>query len=383
MDDLLLETEPLRPAAFLERLNRFVVSCRLADGREAAAYMANPGRMWEMLLPGTDMLLAPRPRSRIRWEAVGLRWTHRWPGDKPRVVFLNTAQVARVAEKLLQARMVPELADAVVVRREAPLGDSRIDLLLSRGGSPYFLEVKSSTLVEQGVALFPDARSERARRHVETLAQCGVGAGVLFIVQGDADRFLPDFHNDLDFARALGAARGRVDTFVYALEPALDDDCRLLLAGRPRRLTIPWDAFEAGVADGGLYILLLHLAREARIEAGALGPRDFAAGWFAYVGSARRNLSQRLARHLRLTKRPHWHVDALRAAADQVRALAIRGTRRGECGLAADMRAIADGSVPRFGSSDCRCPGHLFLFAEDPVHTARFQKLLTEARHRI
>ncbi len=385
----LMETEPLRPAAFVSRLNRFMVSCSLVGARgrsrRVTAYMANPGRMWEMLLPGTQLLLAPRPKARIKWEAVGLRWAGRWPGDAPRVVFLNAGQVARVAERLLQERLIPELADATVARREAQAGESRIDLELSRGGSPYLLEIKSATLVEHGLALFPDARSDRARRHLETLGRVGGvrRAGVLFLVQGDARRFLPDFHNDLDFARVFGAVRDRVDFFAYALQPALGDDGRLRFAGRPRRLAISWDSFEAGAADGGLYILLLRLARDARLEAGALGRLDFRAGWYAYIGSARRALSRRLARHLRLAKRRHWHIDALRASAADVKALAIRGTRRGECELAAAVRAISDGSVPRFGASDCRCAGHLFCFADDPLHTARFQRLLTDWRHRI
>jgi sugar fermentation stimulation protein A len=241
------------------------------------------------------------------------------------------------------------------------------------------------TLVEGGLALFPDAHSERARRHLDTLS--GVGgagrAGVLFLVQGQAERFLPDVHNDLDFARAFAAVSGRVDFFACALEPAIGCDGRLRFVGRPRPLAIPWDALEAGSADGGLYLLLLHLARGTRLEAGVLGWCDFAAGWYVYAGSARRNLSQRLARHLRLAKRRHWHVDALREAADQVRALPIRGTRGCECELAAAVRAIADASLPRFGSSDCRCPGHLFRFDADPLHTAGFQRLLTEWRHRI
>ncbi len=291
-----METEPLRPAAFVSRLNRFVASCLLEDARgrrrRVSAYMANPGRMWEMLLPGAELLLAPRPRGRIRWEAVGLRWTERWPGDRPRVVFLNAGQVARVAEKLLRERLIPELADATVDRREAQAGESRIDLLLSRVGRPYLLEVKSATLVEHGLALFPDAQSVRARRHLEALARAGDGvrAGVLFLVQGDANRFLPDFHTDLDFARAFGEVRDKVDFFAYALEPTLGDDGRLRFAGRPRRLAIPWESFEAGAADGGLYILLLRLARGARLEAGALGRLDYPAGWYAYVGSARRAL---------------------------------------------------------------------------------------------
>ncbi|HNR98619.1 MAG TPA: DNA/RNA nuclease SfsA [Planctomycetota bacterium] len=384
----LLETEPLRPAVFRGRLNRFAVACVLREGRNraraATAYMANPGRMGEMLLPGVELLLAPRRRGRLAWEAVGLRWRRRWPGDSPRVVFLNAARTARVAERLLEERLIPPLADATVVGREVRAGESRIDLLLSRGGAPYLLEVKSCTLVEHGLALFPDARSARARRHVETLAAAGAGgAGVLFVVQGRADRFLPDFHNDLEFARAFGAARAAIDYFPLALEPTFGADRRLRFEGRPRPLAIPWDTFEAGVADGGLYLLLLRLARARRLEAGASGPRDFPGGWYAYVGSARRGLGKRIERHLRRGKRHHWQIDALRAAADGVKALPIRGTRRGECELAAAVRAICDDSVPRFGASDCRCPGHLFRFAADPLQTAPFQQVLTLWRHRL
>lgn len=384
---LLLETEPLLPAAFVERLNRFVVRCRIEGARGGAsdvtAYMANPGRMGEMLLPATELLLAPRPRSRLRWEAVGLRWRERWPGDRPRVVFLNAGQVTRVAARLLEERLIPELSDCVLQRTEAPVAGSRIDFLLSRGGEPCLLEVKSATLVEHGLALFPDARSERALRHLETLARAATKAGVLFVVQGEADRFLPDFHNDLDFARAFGRLRGSIDFLAYALTPELGPDGRLRLRGRPRALSIPWNTLEAGTADGGLYILLLRLGRKARLEAGALGSRDFPAGWYAYAGSARRALSQRLARHLRLRKRHHYHIDALRAAAEEARALAIRATTRGECELAAALRAIAASAVPRFGSSDCRCAGHLFHFGDDPLPTPAFQRLLTDWRHRV
>lgn len=388
-EPLLLETEPLRPAAFVARVHRFVVKARIkGEGRgpasEVAAYMANPGRMWEMLLPGTEMLLAPRPDGRLRWEAVGLRWQQRWPADRPRVVFLNAGQVARVARRLLEERLIPELSDAALERAEAPVGRSRIDFLLSRRGAPYLLEVKSATLVEHGLALFPDARSERAVRHLETLAATAPGrAGVLFVVQGSADRFLPDFHNDLDFAVAFNRLRGRLDVLAYQLEPRLDPEGRLRFAGRPRALAIPWQVLEAATADSGLYILLLHLAAKRRVEAGALGCRDFAAGWYAYAGSARKALSRRLQRHIRLSKRHHYHIDALRAAAGEVRALAIRATGRAECDLAAALRAIADWSVPRFGSSDCRCPGHLFHFAADPLRTPAFQRLLTDWRHRI
>ncbi len=70
------------------------------------------------------------------------------------------------------------------------------------------LEVKSCTLVEDGIAMFPDAITTRGTRHVQTLAQL-LEAGefetaVLFVVQrADGEGFRPAKHIDPAFAKAL------------------------------------------------------------------------------------------------------------------------------------------------------------------------------------
>ena len=97
----LLATEPLAGARFEARPNRFVVNYRQGK-RRGRAYVANPGRMGEILLPGTELLLAARPHTRMGWEAVGARWQRRWVGDRPRLVFLNTGRVNHVARSLLE-----------------------------------------------------------------------------------------------------------------------------------------------------------------------------------------------------------------------------------------------------------------------------------------
>jgi len=113
---------------------------------------------------------------------------------------------------------------------------------------------------------------------------------------------------------------------------------------------------------------------------GALGPRTYRSGFYVYTGSARRGLDQRIARHLRRRKRLHWHIDFLRAHSPRVQAFPIRGASD-ECGLAAGMGRVGGSLVADFGSSDCRCAGHLVWFPESPVHTAAFQELLTRMRH--
>ena len=70
-----------------------------------------------------------------------------------------------------------------------------------------YLEVKSVTLVEKGIAKFPDAVTERGKNHVEHLgemAKKGIRALVLFAVQRpDANLFQPQWERDPKFGFAL------------------------------------------------------------------------------------------------------------------------------------------------------------------------------------
>ena len=123
--------------------------------------------------------------------------------------------------------------------------------------------------------------------------------------------------------------------------------------------------------DGpGTYVLILRLPRLATIAVGRLGRFQFPPGWYAYVGSARGpgGLAARVARHLRSPKPLHWHVDYLRAAARPEQVWYAAGIRRRECAWAAALSDLPGASipVPRFGASDCRCPGHLIHFVAHP-----------------
>ncbi|MEN8150809.1 MAG: GIY-YIG nuclease family protein [Planctomycetota bacterium] len=112
----------------------------------------------------------------------------------------------------------------------------------------------------------------------------------------------------------------------------------------------------------GTYILLMTLARPRSVEIGRLGVRRFEAGLFAYVGSARGpgGLAARLGRHFAGTGPKRWHLDWLRPHVEVVGALVREGRERVECAWAAWVAERAAGCVVGFGSSDCRCPGHLF-----------------------
>jgi Uri superfamily endonuclease len=116
-------------------------------------------------------------------------------------------------------------------------------------------------------------------------------------------------------------------------------------------------------ATEATYQLIILVPRALRRTIGRLGTFEFAAGRYAYTGSAKRGFEARIARHLRKEKTLRWHIDYL-LAAPGVHVVEVIRSRRGECALNRATR----GEVPieGFGASDCRagCGAHLKFLGE-------------------
>ncbi len=123
-----------------------------------------------------------------------------------------------------------------------------------------------------------------------------------------------------------------------------------------------------GPPTSGTYVLIISIREAVALQVGRLGVREFRSGYYLYVGRARRGLPARLARHQRKEKRIHWHVDYLLAAGQIEGIWAAPGPAQQECAWAAALQRLPDASlaVPGFGSSDCRCPGHLVVLPHRP-----------------
>jgi Uri superfamily endonuclease len=106
------------------------------------------------------------------------------------------------------------------------------------------------------------------------------------------------------------------------------------------------------------------------VQIGRLGRLRLAPGFYVYVGSAGGpgGVAARLAYHRRPPRRPHWHVDYLKAAARLVDIWYATGRTCREHEWARRL-ARAPGALtplPGFGASDCTCAAHLLYFAERP-----------------
>lgn len=111
-----------------------------------------------------------------------------------------------------------------------------------------------------------------------------------------------------------------------------------------------------------LYAIHLNLEENHLITIGKLGMFSFHKGTYIYVGSAQKNIRQRIERHKKINKKIHWHFDYLRPFGIITRIITYDQSF-GECELAENIRKQLNGTIPirGFGSSDCKCISHLIL----------------------
>lgn len=113
----------------------------------------------------------------------------------------------------------------------------------------------------------------------------------------------------------------------------------------------------------GVYILLAFLTKDTKLKTGALGKVRLKKGLYAYSGSAMGGLEQRIGRHLRKSKKLHWHIDYLLEKAE-IQKVLVKETesKSEECHAAANLLNSGGTPVIGFGCSDCKCKSHLLHF---------------------
>jgi len=198
--------ESLYQGTLLRRYKRFLADVLLEDGYQVTVHCPNSGSMMGCSEPGSTVLLSlsekPGRKYPFTWEMVRVGDT--WVG-------INTARPNALVLEAVRSKAVPELEGYDSIRTEVRYGtNSRIDLLLSGPSGLCHVEIKNVTLMEGDAALFPDAATERGRKHLRELIRVVEqgGRGVIFFVvqRGDATRFAPADGIDPEYGRLLRTA---------------------------------------------------------------------------------------------------------------------------------------------------------------------------------
>ena len=194
---------PLINAVFIERPNRFITIIEIG-GEKHKSHLPDPGRLKELLIPGASLLVRPAPENKERSTA----FTTIMVNQKGQWISLVSTLPNQFVKYSFQKNRIPIFQKYKLVRPEVTIRNHRFDFLLSnKSGKNFFLEVKSVTFVEDGIAKFPDAVTTRGMNHAKALTDLvkeGEFAGILFVCQRpDATLFEPMWDRDPMFSNVL------------------------------------------------------------------------------------------------------------------------------------------------------------------------------------
>lgn len=359
----------------LRRLNRFVVEAEVG-GQTVKAHLPNPGRLWELLLPGSTLLLSPAlSRGKLPYTVLACE-------KEGRQILLHTQLTNKVIRALIGEERLPLFREYRVSRAEPVWGRHRFDLLLQHrlDGNRFYLEIKSCTLFENRTAMFPDAVTARGTAHLlllRELSKQGLESGCLFVVMDPLVRyFIPADQIDPRFARTFWEVHGPVKLSAVAL--GFDPTFTTVNAVEP--VTIPNNNPVAAARDRGCYLLLLFLKQPREVSPEQGRSILLKRGYYLYVGPPVDGLAAKMQRHRRRKKKPGTPLDHLTAAADAVTALPITTSENLEEELTAALEQLAGPPL-----EICRPPGgsrrlRLFRFSSNPLHDRSFIEMIQHYR---
>lgn len=219
---------PLETGILLKRYKRFFADIELTSGEIITAHCPNTGPMTGVSTPGSLVQVShhdnPKRKLPYTWELIQVQ------NNEPTWVGVNTGLPNRVIKLALEQQFIPEFANRFSeICCEVPYGKelkSRVDFLLkshtinpgtrsealappSGNERPIYVEVKSVTLTQGNVALFPDTVTTRGQKHLrELMALVPQARAVMlyFINRGDCPYFAPGDSYDPVYGQLLREA---------------------------------------------------------------------------------------------------------------------------------------------------------------------------------
>ena len=198
-----MKYENISEGRFISRPNRFIAEVEMQDGRKTV-HVKNTGRCRELLVPGAAVYLekSAAPGRKTDYDLVAVQ-------KDGKIVNMDSLAPNRTVHEWIASGKY--FKDVTLIKPESFYKDSRFDFYVEAGTRKIYIEVKGVTLEKNRTALFPDAPSERALKHVEELIEA-VGKGfegyVIFVIQMKGpERFMPNREAQPEFADALQRAK--------------------------------------------------------------------------------------------------------------------------------------------------------------------------------
>lgn len=199
---------------FLQRPNRFIAHV-LINGEEEIVHVKNTGRCKEILTHGTTCYLerASNPNRKTKYSLIAA-----YKGDM--LINIDSQIPNAVIEEAVKESKIEGIDEPTFVKREVTYHKSRFDVYYETKDAKGFVEVKGATLEKDHVAMFPDAPTERGRKHVLEMIDAvkeGYEGSIVFLIQLKGVKyFTPNAEMDQAFADALKkASKAGVKVLAY------------------------------------------------------------------------------------------------------------------------------------------------------------------------
>lgn len=214
----------LEQGEFLKRYKRFFADIRF-NGEILVAHVPNTGSLKSVNHPGQACLFSrcDNPDRKLQYTLEMIQApSGAWVG-------VNTATPNKIVKEAALLKHFPHWKSYAQVQSEVKINaESRLDLMLFNEGDErkHYIEIKNTTLLENGVAQFPDAVTERGQKHLRelmALKELGHSVEIVFTIQrDDATSFAPAHSIDPTYAKLLKEAHERgviITPVVVTLSP--------------------------------------------------------------------------------------------------------------------------------------------------------------------
>ena len=201
-----MNLETLIYGTYIRRVNRFVVEVRLLSGEKVLAHLANTGRMRELLVEGRKVYLefSNKVNRKTQYTLLMIENEHQ------KKIMLKATYANDMVEVWLKENLLHDFGKILKLKREVSLGNSRFDFLLTTSEGEWIIEVKSVNYFFPDYALFPDAPTERGKKHIKELMALqneGYKGAIVFVLMGeDRDRLYFNDESDSEFVKLMEEA---------------------------------------------------------------------------------------------------------------------------------------------------------------------------------
>lgn len=204
---MIMHEKKLHKGKLLKRYKRFFADIEF-QGQQIIAHVPNTGSLKSCLFPGQNCFFsdADNPERKLKYTLEILE-------TPTGLVGVNTQTPNLMMKKAIEAKLLDHWKNFDIVKPEFKINsETRLDFKLenSQSQKSHFIEVKNVSLMDKGIALFPDAETTRGQKHIKELVhlmELGHSCEIVFFVQrSDVHKFSPASEIDPEYAKLLKLA---------------------------------------------------------------------------------------------------------------------------------------------------------------------------------